>query len=161
MLGIPDAKTIVGWIGDGYLEGQRSTVRVGPNRVWRVFPEALERFLRRYRWLYDARRVADPACRALVRSLPPERYVGTAEAARLLGYRPACVATLIARGDLEAHKRGANWRVPLGAIARFQRPTDAPRPQRRVPDDLRARRERTLANRARLAAERAARRAPA
>ena len=161
MLGVRDAKMVVGWITAGYLDGHRSGVRVGRHRVWRVYPEAIERFLRTYRWLYDARRVTDPACRALVRALPPEGYVGTAEAARLLCYQPASVVKLIARGDLAADKHGASWRIPMSAIARFRRPADLPHPGRRVPDDLRAHRERTLARRARLTAERTERRAAA
>jgi len=159
LLGLPDAKTVSWWIREGYLEGERSRVRVGPHRVWRVTPEALARFLATYRWLYRIDRIQDRAWGAFVAPLPPERYVSALEAARLLCYEPNSLSQLIVRGDLEAYKHGAHWKVPLSAIRRFVRPGDVPRPGGTVPGEVRARRAAVLAARARLEAERAARRA--
>ena len=158
LLGVRDAKTVVGWITAGYLDGHRSGVCVGRHRVWRVYPEAIERFLATYRWLYQPGRIVDTGWRAFVAALPPEEYVGVAEAARRLCYEPGSVNALIARGDLEAYKWGANWRIPLSALRRFRRPCDLPRAGGQAARELRTRREAILARRARLEAERRARR---
>ena len=122
LLGLRCSKRVTWWIEAGYLLADRHSVRVGPNRLWRIFPEDLEDFLRRYRWLYDPQRIRDRGWRTFVAGLPAERYVGVREAARLLPYTPGGINELIRRGDLEAYKHGPNWKIPLSAVRRFTPP---------------------------------------
>lgn len=146
-LGISCAKTVVGWITSGFLDGAQCAVQVGAGRVWRILPDAIAHFLTTYRWRYDPDRIADPGWRAFVAALPPERYLTVGEAARRLCYEPGSVNQLIARGDLEAYKWGANWRIPELAIRRFVRPCDVPRPGGRTAAEVSARRAANLARR--------------
>lgn len=151
-LGVPCAKTVVRWVESGFLDGARCSVRVGARRVWRIPPDAVARFLATYRWLYDPGRIADPGWRAFVAALPPERYLTVGEAARRLCYEAGSVNQLIARGDLPARKRGANWRVPESALRHFVRPCDVPRPGGHAAPEVLARRAANLARRSELEA---------
>ena len=150
-LGVSCAKTIVWWITSGFLDGAQCAVHVGGGRVWRILPEAIARFLATYRWLYDPDRIADPGWRAFVAALPPERYLTVGEAALRLCYEGGSVNQLIARGDLEAHKWGANWRIPESALRRFVRPCDVSRQGGRTAPEVSARRAANLAKRREVA----------
>lgn len=149
MLGVRCQKTVVRWIADGYMVGEKRPVRYGTSAVWRIWPEAVERFLREYRWLYNPERIVDPGWRRVVASLPLARYVGVAEAAHRLCYTISGVNQLIRKGDLPAEKHGPNWKIAEKDIAAFVPPPLAwgHMKDARVGEGVRARRTAILASR--------------
>lgn len=145
-LGVQD-KAVTWWLDRGYLAGTRRAVGMGPHKMWRVQPAAIEAFLRDYRWLYDPARIVDRGWRAFVAALPVAAYVGTIEAARLLCYQPGSIPALIRRGDLAGEKWGANWRIPLRAIHAFVPPPIAYGHDQRVRDEVTTKRATVLGQR--------------
>lgn len=147
MLGIACAKTVAWWIEEGWLRGTKRPVRYGNNTVWRIHADAIEAFLRDYRWLYDPARIVDRGWRAFVAGLPPAEWVGTAEAARLLPYTQGSISALCSRGDLAGEHWGSAWRIPMAAIRAFEPPPFGYNGEPTVKSALMAKRQATRAAR--------------
>lgn len=110
------------WVAAGWLVAVRREVRLGRQALWFVDADDLGRFLRECRPVYEPARIRDPALRAFVATLPPERdlWLTPCEAARLLNLTPHGVRRRIATGHLVARRWGGRYylrRSALGPLA--------------------------------------------
>jgi len=110
------------WIAAGWLPAVRREVRLGRHPLWLVGADDLEQFLRECRPVYAPGRIRDPAWRAFVAGLPPERdpWLTPCEAARLLSLTPHGIRRRIATGHLVARRWGGRYylrRRALGPLA--------------------------------------------
>lgn len=96
-----------GWIAAGWLPTRPA------GRTARVIPRAaLEAFLadERHWHRWTPTRIADPGLRAWTTELRAGvEWIGTAEAARRMGYASATVTALCTDGRLSAERRGRKW----------------------------------------------------
>ena len=97
-------------------------MRLGRQALWLIGTDDLERFLRECRPVYEPGRIRDPAWRAFVAALPPERdpWLTPCEAAPLLRMTPHGIRRRIAAGHLAARRWGGRYylrRSALGPLA--------------------------------------------
>jgi len=112
------------WIAAGWLPAVRREVRLGRHALWLVGADDLERFLRECRPVYEPGRIRDPAWRAFVAGLPPERdpWLTPCEAARLLRLTPHGVRRRIASGHLAARRWGGRYYLRRSALSERSQP---------------------------------------
>jgi len=117
LLGVGDC-TARRWIVAGWLPAVRREVRLGRHPLWLVGADDLEGFLRECRPVYEPGRIRDPAWRAFVAALPPERdpWLTPCEAAPLIGCTAHGVRKLIASGRLVARRWGGRYYLQRGAL---------------------------------------------
>lgn len=126
-----DSHVVSRWIKAGYLKARRAGFRAGRGRVWDVDDLSIERFIRKYPWVYDRRRIhrvdysywREMAEAAWART----PFVTAEEAAQLLGCHVETVRRHCRSGWLKAHlanwlgqRRGA-WLIPVAELERFRR----------------------------------------
>ncbi len=106
------------WIAAGWLAAARREVRLGRHPLWLVGSDDLEDFLRECRPVYEPGRIRDPAWRAFVAALPPERdpWLTPCEAAPLIGCTAHGVRKRIASGRLVARRWGGRYYLQRSAI---------------------------------------------
>lgn len=106
------------WIAAGWLPAVRREVRLGRHPLWLVGADDLEQFLRECRPVYAPGRIRDPAWRAFVAGLPPERdpWLTPCEAAPLLGCTAHGVRKRIASGRLAARRWGGRYYIRRSAL---------------------------------------------
>jgi hypothetical protein len=106
------------WVVAGWLPAARREVRLGRHALWLVGSDDLERFLRECRPVYDPGRIRDPAWRAFVAALPPERdsWLTPCEAAPLLHLTAHGVRRRIATGHLIARRWGGRYYLRRSAL---------------------------------------------
>jgi excisionase family DNA binding protein len=113
------------WVAAGWLVAVRREVRLGRQALWLVDADDLGRFLRECRPIYDPGRIRDPAWRAFVAALPPERdpWLTPCEAARLLNVTPHGIRKRIATGRLAACRWGGRYYLRRSALAPHPQPS--------------------------------------
>lgn len=123
-----DDHLVVRWIRADILTGRRSTVGAGGNaKAWRIEDQDIERFMRRYPWRYNRRRIeVGTYWRNLAdRIYLAEPWLTVPEAARELGVGVETVRRHLRRSWLtgervpEAGKHGG-WRIARSTLANFQ-----------------------------------------
>lgn len=93
-------------------------MRLGRHALWLVGADDLEHFLCECRPVYEPGCIRDPAWRAFVAALPPERdpWLTPCEAARLLHLTPHGVRRRIATGQLAACRWGGRFYLRRSAL---------------------------------------------
>jgi len=112
LFGISCAKTIVGWMEQGWLNGRRSFARAGPNIAWCFTEENIKRCLRQRPWLCDLKKMERHYFRTIVQEeYDKDPWYSCAEAAGLIGLKSDdAVMRYIYRKWLPAVKRpGGPW----------------------------------------------------
>jgi excisionase family DNA binding protein len=130
LLGVAES-TARRWVAAGWLPACRREVHLGRHALWLVGADALERFLRECRPVYEPRRIRDPRWRAFVAALPPARdpWLTPCEAAPLLRLTAHGVRRRIATGHLAARRWGGRYYLRRSALDPLAIPT-ATCPQR-------------------------------
>lgn len=67
LLGVSCSKTIIGWMKKGWINGDKSTTRCGPNIMWNFSYEAIEQMLRERPWLVDCSKMEMSYFRSIVK----------------------------------------------------------------------------------------------
>jgi hypothetical protein len=145
LLGV-SACTARRWVAAGWLLAARREVRLGRHTLWLVGADDLERFLRECRPVYEPGRIRDPAWRAFVAALPPERdpWLTPCEAARLLRLTAHGIRRRIATGQLAARRWGGRYYLRRSTLAQQAGSCAGGRSPTRDPDATHAARCRSL-----------------
>lgn len=127
-LGVACSKTVTRWIERGFLKARKGQ-RAGPNRMWYVSEDGLQRFLEdRSTWaLWDPTRITDLAWREWAMDMRRGvRLLTTGQVGRRLGFTDRAVSSWIRQGVLPAQRRG-NWLISEVDLDGFVPPCEVPR----------------------------------
>ena len=134
-LGIGDSKTIVFWLGQGWLFGRQCSVRAGIHKRWMFKYENIIRCLEARPWLCDLPSMPQGYFRSVVQGeWDRDRWYTCDEAAPLVGVKTSdTIQRYIRRGCLKADKRPGGpqygrWVIRHSAIQTFL--ANDPRPTR-------------------------------
>ncbi len=130
-----DSKTVVYWLGRGWLEGKRAPFKQGPYRVWSFSEEHILICLRRRPWLVDPAKMLHHYFRSVVEEeYGKDPWYTCDQAAPLLGRKDInAIHRYIRRGWLPAERKPGGphqgiWVIRHSAIQNFL--ANDPRPAR-------------------------------
>lgn len=107
-----DAKTVLIWMGHGWLKGRPSETGAGKHRRWRIEHEAIELFIRDYPMYYERRRITDSYWRELAdKAAAKFNLVPLRLAAKKLGVCDETLKRRIRAGEWPAERVvcGGGW----------------------------------------------------